>query len=238
LTDTEGWWNKVIADDLDNDGDIDLVLGNIGENYKFKASPEKPFEVYAGDFDLNGTNDVFLAQHYENQILPIRGKECTSQQMPVISQKFPTFTSFATADLFQIVGTEINKGMHKSAKLFSSIILENGNGQFFIRRLPKEAQFSAIQGIIIEDFNADGIKDILIAGNKFDVEVETTPADASPGYFLKGLGNLKFQAVPPLESGLFIPYNVKDVKPITLNAQKAFLIGSNNDLLRVVSMNH
>ena len=105
LFNTEGWWNKVVADDLDDDGDQDLIIGNIGENYKFKASPEKPFQVFAKDFDSNGTNDVFLARYLsDTQLVPIRGKECTSQQMPGIAEKFPTYLSFATSDLPTILG--------------------------------------------------------------------------------------------------------------------------------------
>ena len=75
-----------------------------------------------------------------------------------------------------------------------------------------EAQLSTVNGIFVKDFDGDGKKDILIAGNKFDVEVETTPADASPGLFLKGLGNDgNFKSTKPSESGFFAPYNVKDI---------------------------
>ncbi len=96
---TEGWWNKLLTDDIDGDGDMDLVAGNLGENYKFSASKEKPFEVFAKDFDNNGTNDIFLAKHLNDIMVPIRGRECTSQQCPMIAQKFPTFLSFAESDL-------------------------------------------------------------------------------------------------------------------------------------------
>ena len=120
---TEGWWQKVVADDLDGDGDQDLIVGNIGENYKFKANGEKPFQVFAKDFDGNGTNDIFLARYYKNDLLvPIRGKECTSQQMPVIAQKFPTYLSFAQSDLPTILGKDIENAMHYKAHTFSSAI--------------------------------------------------------------------------------------------------------------------
>ena len=172
----------MIADDLDGDGDLDLILGNIGENYKFKAQSEKPFQVFAKDFDGNGTNDVFLARYYKNDLLvPIRGRECTSQQMPVISQKFPTYLSFAESDLPTILGKDIENAMHYEAKTFSSAIAINQNGRLTLQSLPVDAQLSSVNGIIVNDFNKDGKRDILIAGNKFDVEVETTPADASPG---------------------------------------------------------
>jgi hypothetical protein len=239
LKNTEGWWNKVVADDLDGDGDQDMILGNIGENYKFKASVEKPFQVYAKDFDGNGTNDIFLARYYKEDLLvPIRGKECTSQQMPGIAKKFPTYLSFAESDLPTILGKDIETAMHKKAMLFSSIILINDNGKLNIKRLPVEAQLSAVTGIIVNDFDADGRKDILLAGNKFDVEVETTAADASPGLFMKGTEGLNFTCMKPNESGFFVPYNVKDVRSVKIGPNNvAILVASNNDLLRIFRNN-
>ncbi len=233
---TEGWWDKLIADDIDGDGDIDLIAGNLGENYKFQASIQKPFEIYAKDFDANGTNDIFLARHLKDKdmMVPIRGRECTSQQCPMISQKFPTYLSFAESDLSGILGEEqLKSALHYQAHLFSTVIFVNDKGHFTAKKLPMMAQLSTVNGIIVKDFDHDGKKDILIAGNKFDVEVETTPADASPGVFLKGLGNLNFKSYHPLESGFFVPYNVKDMQAVKVNDKWAIVVSSNNDKLRV-----
>ena len=234
LENTEGWWNTVVADDLDGDGDQDLIAGNIGENYKFKASVEKPFQVFAKDFDNNGSNDIFLARYVKDSTLvPIRGKECTSAQLPVIKEKFPTYLSFAQSDLQTILGKDIETAEHRKAYLFSSVIFLNDNGNLKIKKLPVDAQLSAVMGIVVDDFDGDGKKDILIGGNKFDTEVETTPADASPGVFLKGLGDLNFKSIKSEQSGFFIPYNVKDLHSITVNGEKAVLVGANNDRLRI-----
>jgi enediyne biosynthesis protein E4 len=234
LENTEGWWDKLAVDDIDGDGDMDLVAGNLGENYKFQASVAKPFEVYAKDFDGNGTNDIFLAKHLPDKMVPIRGRECTSQQCPMILNKFPTFLSFAESDLTGILGEETMKtALHYQAHLFSTVIFVNDKGKFTAKKLPLEAQLSTVNGIIIKDFDGDGKKDILIAGNKFDVEVETTPADASPGVFLKGTGKMEFTSYKPLESGFFAPYNVKDIQLINMSNNKwAVLLSSNNDQVR------
>ncbi|RYF97235.1 MAG: hypothetical protein EOO00_00710 [Chitinophagaceae bacterium] len=233
LDKTEGWWNKIVVDDIDSDGDFDIIAGNLGENYKFKASEDKPFEVYAKDFDNNGTNDIFLAKYNGNIKVPVRGRECTSQQCPFILTKFPSFLSFAESDLETILGDEMKTALHQKAHLFRSVVFVNEGGKFIARKLPVEAQFSTVNGIVIEDFDNDGIKDILIAGNKFDVEVETTPADASPGLFLKGIGKGNFRSIAPNESGFFVPHNVKDLVLIGTGAGRAIVVTSNNDSLRV-----
>ena len=234
LAKTEGWWNKIIADDIDGDGDQDLIAGNLGENYKFKASETKPFQVYAKDFDGNGTNDIFLARFYKDSLLvPIRGKECTSQQMPLISQKFPTYLSFASSDLNGILGSGMENAMHYKAHMFSSVILRNENGKFRIERLPVEAQLSTVNGIIVTDIDLDGHKDIVLAGNKFDVEVETTAADASPGLILKATGEGTFMPLSISQSGFFVPYNVKDIKSVVVQGQTHILVTTNNGPLRI-----
>jgi enediyne biosynthesis protein E4 len=233
LENTEGWWNKLYCVDIDGDGDMDIIAGNLGENYKFKASVQNPFEVYAKDFDHNGTNDIFLAKYADGLQVPVRGRECTSQQCPFIAKKFPTFLSFAESDIKTLLGEEIESAIHYKARLFSSVMLINDHGKFKIKKLPVEAQLSTINGILVDDFDKDGKKDILISGNKFDVEVETTPADASPGLFLKGQGNLGFQSTKPLESGFFAPSNVKDMAAVKMKDRWAILVSSNNDSLRV-----
>lgn len=234
LENTEGWWNTVMADDLDGDGDLDLLLGNIGENYKFKASKDRPFQVFAKDFDHNGTNDVFLARYYKDSLLvPIRGRECSSQQMPGIAEKFPTYKSFATSNLPAILGKDIESALHKKATLFSSVIIMNDGDKMNIKRLPTDAQLSAVMGIIVDDFDHDGKKDILISGNKFDTEVETTPADASPGLFMKNTGDFAFKSIKSEQSGFFAPYNVKDMKMIRGRGKSFILVSVNNDRLLV-----
>jgi hypothetical protein len=235
---TEGWWSKVVVNDLDNDGDNDLLLGNIGENYKFKPTPDKPFHVYSKDFDGNGTNDVFLARYLpDSTLVPIRGRECTSQQMPLIAKKFPTYASFASSDLTGILGgRNMEQALHYKAYLFSSVIAINEGGKLTLKALPVEAQLSCVNGFIVRDFDNDGKKDILLAGNKFDVEVETTPADASAGLLLKGNGDLAFKALKFHESGFFVPYNVKDIRVVNIADKSAILVGSNNDPLRIFSL--
>lgn len=238
LASTVGWWNAVSAADLDGDGDEDLIAGNLGENYKFKANNKNEFGVYADDFDSNGTFDVFLANKKDDKLLPVRGKECSSQQMPVINNKFPSFTAFAHAELDEILGEKINSCTHFEVNLLSSVILENKNGVLSSVALPKEAQFSTVNSIIAEDFDHDGKVDILLGGNRFESEVETTPSDASLGLLMLNKGNLQFEPVPAGKSGLYLSGNVKDISLITAGQSKKYLISSENQgPLRIFTFN-
>lgn len=236
LQNTTGWWNKIISTDYDNDGDIDFVAGNLGLNYKFHATEKEPFHIYAADFDQNGTIDPFLVKYYGDQQVPIRGRECSSEQISAIGDRFPTYREFALADITDILGPDIETALHYEAHMFESVILDNQNGKFDIKLLPTEAQFSTVNDIVSGDFDKDGYNDLLIAGNNLEVEVETTRADASIGYFLKGNQDKGFIPVKYKNSGVYLPYNVKDLQMVKIGNDQiiGFLVSSGNDTLRLL----
>ncbi len=235
LKNTAGWWNKIAVEDLDNDGKEDIILGNLGLNYKYKASKEKPFYVYASDYDNNGTQDVFLAKPYKDKIVPIRGKECSTQQLPGLQGKITSYEQFAKGDIFDIVG----KGEdHKyKATEFASVILWNKGTEFELEALPYLAQFSTNNGFIIDDFNGDQVKDIFYAGNRFEVEIETTRSDAGIGGILIQNKSKTFKSMPLAESGVFLPKNVKGIYPITIKGKSSFIVANNDEELQVFSRN-
>lgn len=242
LKNSNGWWNSITSKDIDHDGDMDFVVGNLGENYKFKASAEKPFYVYVSDYDNNGTNDVFLAKTYKDRIVPIRGKECSTEQLPGLSEKFKTYTEFAQADITSILDHVDSKSQKHEIQQFQSVFLKNNSGKLTIEPMPYQAQFSTIQGAIIRDFNKDGFEDVLVAGNKFNVEIETTRADASIGLLMTGQGQFEFDVCETNVSGVFLPGNVKELKSIRLGKagleeQHGILVGVNDSNIRLLAEN-
>lgn len=232
LTQTEGWWNTIMAVDFDHDGDMDLLGGNLGLNYKFHASPEKPFMVYCDDYDKNGTYDIVLAKYNGGDLVPVRGKQCSSEQVPEIGSKFPNYNSFANATIKDIYGEGLDKGLQYKAYMFESMIFQNEGGKFKPIPFIPLAQFSTIQAFASEDFTGDGHKDLVFAGNMFNSEIETTRADAGVGMFFKGTkdGIMSFP-IAPLESGFFVPYDVKDIKAVKVDGKYGILVANNNNAL-------
>jgi hypothetical protein len=225
---TEGLWFSLLAADIDKDGDIDFVGGNLGKNAKFKASIEKPFNVYGNDFDENGTFDLVLSSYEGDVHYPVRGRECSSQQMPFIADVCPTYKDFAQADMIALYGDKLNTSVHLTARnLHSCVFLNDGVGNFEMKKLPNEAQFSPIQGIIAEDINKDGKMDIIAAGNMYEAEVETVRYDAGRGVCLLGDGRGNFTALSPEQSGFFAWNNVKSMVRLMLGKKIAYLLGVN-----------
>jgi enediyne biosynthesis protein E4 len=238
LENTTGWWNKIATGDIDNDGGNDFILGNLGLNYKYKATPEKPFHVYAGDFDKNGTFDIALGYFLKDDVLyPVRGRQCSSEQVPSIADEFPTYNEFGKASIFEVYGDNLKTALHYEAKVFTSSVLKNmGGGKYELSALPPEAQIAPVNGIVLQDFDDDGNLDLVIGGNLYVSEVETGRADAGKGLYLQGLGNGHFKPFYPYDSGLNIPGDVKDIRPIKthLSADKWLLVCNNNDKLQLI----
>ena len=173
LSNTVGWWYSIDKGDFDNDGDDDLIVGNIGLNNKYHPTEDKPLHIFANDFDNNGSLDIVLSKYYKGNLTPTRGKECSSQQMPFIKDSFPLFSDFASSTLEDIYGAEnLSKALHYKATTFASVYIENkNNGGIEISNLTSEAQLSPINDMIIWDYNKDGNLDIVIGGNMYNTEV-------------------------------------------------------------------
>ena len=234
LNETRGIWWSISANDIDNDGDEDYIIGNLGKNNKFKASNEHPFKLYASDFDNNGTNDIVLAKFYKDDYVPVRGRECTSQQMPFVAEKFKDYHSFASSKLVDILPKdEVEDAFVYEIKNFESIILINEGGKLIRKLLPNEAQISPIKSSLITDFNGDGFKDIITIGNHYGVEVETTRYDAGIGAVLLGDGNNNFTYMTPIQSGLYAQDDSRDIKLIKQRHKELILITNNNAPLSV-----
>jgi hypothetical protein len=228
LGEKTGWWYGITSGDFDNDGDIDFMAGNLGLNSKYQTT-NGPLEVYAGDLDNNGNHDIILGYYSEGECFPLRGKTCSSQQMPGLNQKIPTYDIFGSSNILDVYGESLKTAFNRKANWFTSSYIENlGNGKFKITALPNLAQLSATNSLITMDVDKDGNLDVILGGNMHSAEIETARHDASYGLVLLGDGKGNFN---PLENR-FTNLDLKgDVKNIQL------LHGSKNNPLILVGTN-
>ncbi|CAM4249296.1 VCBS repeat-containing protein [Zobellia nedashkovskayae] len=224
-----GWWNELLIDDIDGDGDKDIVAGNMGLNSKFHASNEKPFEIYTSDFDMNGSEDVILAKEYHGKQVPVRGKGCMTQQLPHLAQTIPTYTDFASKDLKGIVGEGLQTALHYKATEFRSGIFLNNGDKFNFQPFENRAQIAPINSMLFQDFDGDGFRDLVLVGNNYQSEVETTRSDAGIGNFLKGNGKGDFESISSLQSGFFADKDVRNMTTLNTKSGSFILVVNNND---------
>ena len=235
LENSTGLWFSLAANDIDQDGDLDLFAGNLGLNSKFKIGNGNSLHIYCDDFDNSGTFDIVLSNSYKDQLVPIRGRECSSQQMPFIEKKFPSFQSFAEASLTEIYGPEnLENALHYEADLLESVYIENlGDGKFEINKLPTEAQFSAILDFEFLDIDKDGKNEILSVGNIYNTEVETARLDASYGNIFKYERD-KFSMINSKSSGFSNKGDARDISIIkTRGNQQLLLVTNNNEAINI-----
>jgi hypothetical protein len=227
-----GWWNTIELVDINKDGILDILAGNAGTNNKFKASKEEPFLVFASDFDMNGTSDIVLATHFDGKEVPVRGRECSSQQLPYIKQEFPTYDGFAKASLQEIIGKERLKGslQYNLTEFRSGIFWGTSEGDYRWEPFPVEAQFSPIVGFAIEDANGDGQPEVIAAGNLFDTEVETTRYDAGKGVILSWTKD-GWISHSPVETGFYAGGNIRAFEAIHIAGKNAVLAARDNGKL-------
>lgn len=235
LNDTMGWWFSIKSGDFDNDGDIDLVAGNLGENYKYKANGEETFDVYFNDFDGNNKSDIVLSYYNDGEKYPVRGRECSSQQIPAIKKRFKTYDEFSKATLIDVYGEkELEKSLHYQIKSFESTYFEKTETGYVAHPLPNAAQYSPLNQIIVKDFDEDGNLDFLTSGNLYASEVETPRADAGHGLLMKGDGKGGFLPVPAHVSGYFTPGDVKDLALIIVKGEQFVMVAKNQQFLQFI----
>ena len=228
-----GWWFSITEADINKDGKMDYLLGNLGLNYKYQATTAQPFHVYASDFDENGRTDIVLGYFNDGAVYPVRGRECSSQQIPNIKSDFPTYDDFGKATLTDVYGEKLDAALHYQVKEFGSCVIMNTRSGFEIKRLPVEAQLAPINDAVSGDFNNDGHLDFVVAGNLYASEVETGRADAGLGLVLAGNGQGGFMVLPPAKNGFFAGDDAKDLALIKGQSGLMLLVANNDTYLQV-----
>lgn len=239
IKDSEGLWNCIKPADIDGDGDTDFIVGNIGDNTKLKVSPENPALLHVKDFDSNGTVEQIISCLTEDgKTYPMVLKGELQRALPMIKRKYVKYTDYANQSITDMFTPEQMKDcVEKKITTTKTVFLINdGKGNFEMKALPVEAQYSRIAAIETGDFDKDGILDILLAGNFYDVLPEWGRFDANYGLFLKGKGKGNFEVKKSSDSGFKTVGQVRKMYKLKASAnQEVVVLAKNNDKAQVFS---
>lgn len=238
ISNTTGWWNSIAAGDFDNDGDIDYIVGNAGLNSFYRATAEHPVNIYAKDFDGNGSYDAIPSLYLLNNLTPAAswaefpayGRDDMIKQILGTRRSFQNYKSYAMATMDSILPQDKRKGaVHLAANDMASAYIQNdGKGHFTIKALPMQAQLSALNGMVVDDFDGDGNLDVAFNTNDYSPDPVVGRSDALNGLVLKGDGKGGFIPLSILQSGIFINGNGKALGKAMAADNSYLLIATQN----------
>jgi len=234
ITNSSGWWNCLNVSDIDGDGKLDLLAGNLGLNSKIKANEQQPAKLYINDFDKNGQTDP-IAVYYktDGKAYPFNLRADLVAQLPYLKKKFLRYDAYAGKAIEDVfTEQELQTSLLLTVNETRTCIFKNkGKGNFVKQPLPVQAQFSPVYAILVSDFNNDKIPDIFLGGNFYGLKPEVGRYDASYGVTFLGNKNHNLTYIKPKQCGLFITGEVKDVKEINQKNKNIIVVSRNNDKL-------
>ncbi len=229
VTSDRGWWNKMTISDFDNDGYLDIFVGNTGLNTRYKASTDRPIKMYYFDFDNNGTKEQIVTYFLGDREIVFNNIKELQQQLPHLKKKYLYAKKFAQADLEDLFG---EKNLKKSRvfsvnNLSTSLFRNNGDRMFESVALPDEIQYSQINTAISVDLNNDGLMDIVPGGNYFYNNIQAGRYNAESGSYLINNGNMDFtyHAIPSRP----ITGQVNTMATMTLKDYGKVILAAQND---------
>lgn len=241
LYNLNGMWSTITATDVDGDGDTDFILGNCGYNDQFsKTNKDRPLQLYVNDFDDNGTIDAVMCYYIQGKSYPMASRDELLDQVNPLKKKYVKYKDYADAtiqDIFSKNKLNASLVLHCD-ELASGILYNDGKNHFSFKPLPLQAQFSKMFGFIADDFDKDGVKDIVCGGNFYPYRVQLGRSDASLGVLLKGTANSSFEAVEPSLSGLFMDGDVRAITRVkNKNGESMIVVAKNDDAVQVIKVN-
>lgn len=238
IANSSGFWNTLQAYDLDQDGDKDLLAGNIGSNNKFSASPEYPLKIYVDDFDKNGTKESIIMHHIDGRYIPLFTKDELEKQLVSIKRRYTSYQKFAT-DVIGISSLvkQSAETIEKSVEELQSMIFFNDANQYTRVPLPTQMQYSNINSILLTDLNKDDWVDMITIGNNINTHINLGRYDADFGSTAFSVAGKSFNYIDNNTSGLSIVGQVSNFDTLTISKEKYLIFTLNNDSIQLYKMN-
>jgi hypothetical protein len=231
LESLNGWWQTVKAGDINGDGKMDLVLGNIGENFYLRPDKENPVKLWLNDFDKSGTMDQFLTRTVEKRDVPVFLKREITEQFPGLKKENLHHSEYAKKSIQELFSKELIKGAEqKEFNYCKSVIAYNdGAGHFRIEELPVWVQLSSVNAVAVTDINADGKEDLLLGGNRFGFPPQFGRLDGSYGHVLLNEGGGRLKYMEARVSGLNIRGEIRSLQVIKGKDRQYLVATVNNE---------
>jgi len=231
LDELNGWWQSIASADLDGDGDQDLILGNIGENFNLRPNAESPVKIWINDFDQNGAFEKIITRTVGKKDVPVFLKRDLTDQVSSLKKQNLRYADFANKSIQELFAEAVikNSDVKKFDYPGSCIAFNEGNGNFSIKKLPADVQFSSVNAILCTDINQDGKADLVLGGNQFGFQPQFGRLDASMGHVLINNGNKNFESIPSAQSGLALRGEIKDIVEVPGKKTRYILILQNNE---------
>ncbi len=227
-----GWWNSIATADFNGDGRPDYVVGNLGLNTPYQATPEHPAVLFSGDFKGGGSTQLIEGLYEGDRLYPRRSRKELGAVFPTLLKRFPKTDLFARATLGELFGEDKLAAAQRftATEFRSGVFLSQPDGRYHFVPLPHLAQIAPLQGLVAGDFDGDGLADIYAVQNSFAPIPAVGRFAGGISQLLRGDGHGNFTAVPTAESGLEVTGDAKALVVLDFNQDgwPDFLVTRNN----------